>query len=223
MTLVQNAVPITVLIVEDEEETSRRLSDAMSADPQLQLVGAVSCGRAAIEFLDARAPHVMLVDLGLPDMSGIEVIRYAAMRCPQTDCIVVTLFGDERSVLGSIDAGAVGYILKDAALSDISTLVREVRSGASPISPGIARLILRRARGGQPARSHQALGPAVSLTEREQDVLRMVAKGLSFVEVADALEISAHTVVTHVKKIYRKLAVKSRGEAVFEAMQSGLL
>lgn len=215
--------PISVLIVEDVSETSRRISSAIQADSVLHLSGVAATGTEAMTFLDAHPPDVALIDLGLPDMSGIEVIRHAAKHHPRTDCIVVTLFDDERSVLGSIDAGAVGYILKDAELRDIVALVRDVHSGASPISPAIARSILRRLRGTGRAMVSRTETPAASLTEREQDVLRMIAKGLSFAEIADALGISTHTVVTHVKKIYRKLAVNSRGEAVFEATQSGLL
>jgi DNA-binding NarL/FixJ family response regulator len=251
-----------VLIVEDEPAFQRRLAEAVLADPQLSLLAMVSSGNAAKSVLDAQAPDVMLVDLGLPDVDGIDVIRHAARHRPGCDVMVVTMFGDERHLMSSIEAGATGYLLKDASNERIAAAIHELRAGGAPISPSLARRVLARLRvgdaapngtgGGVPGAIPGALPggvaggmagntpgaiapgapmapagtpPAVDspLTEREAEILRMIAKGLSFETVAAVLGISAHTVVTHVKKIYRKLAVHSRGEAVYEAGQMGLL
>jgi len=217
-----------VLIVEDEPEFTRRFSDAVLADAGLNLVGAVSTGRAAKAMLDAERPDVMLVDLGLPDMNGVDVIRYAATRYPKCDILVVTMFGDDQHVLASIEAGATGYLLKDAVAERIAASIHELHAGGSPISPGIARRVLARFRiGPTPAAGPEANPPsaeaAALLTERETELLRLTAKGLNFETIGQLMGISPHTVVAHVKKIYRKLAVHSRAEAVYEAGQLGLL
>lgn len=222
---------INVLIVEDEPEFQRRFTNAVLMDPDLALVGSAGTARAAIAMLEAQPPDVVLLDLGLPDMNGVEVIRQA-MRQPQgCDVLVVSMFDDDQHVLDSIEAGAAGYLLKDALPESIVSSIRELRCGGSPISPGIARRILQRFRlalgPARPASSpaRPALpGPAPSpLTERETELLRLTAKGLSFDTISELMGISPHTVVAHVRKIYRKLAVHSRGEAVYEATQLGLL
>ena len=224
-----------VLIVEDEPELLLKFATAVQSDPLLALAGAVPTGKAGMALLDALKPDVLLVDLGLPDVSGIDVIRHSALHHPNTDVLVVTMFGDDQHVLASIEAGATGYLLKDALADRICVSIHELRAGGSPITPSIARKVLARFRLPVPvppplvsknpitkSGATESHSPA-PLTEREVDILRLVAKGLSFNEIGDALAISPHTVVTHVKKIYRKLAVHSRGEAVFEAGQMGLL
>ncbi len=220
---------ISVLIVEDEPEFLRRFSEAVLSDPGLKLIGAVASGKAGRAMLDGDTPDVMLVDLGLPDMNGVELIRHAALKHPSCDALVVTMFADDRHVMDSLEAGATGYLLKDASNSRIAAAVHEVRAGGSPISPSIARRVLQRFRiprlPAAAADTHPMAAPAAlsPLTERETEILRLVAKGLSFDTVGELLAISPHTVVTHVKKIYSKLAVHSRGEAVYEAGQMGLL
>ena len=218
---------ISVLIVEDEPEFLRRFSEAVLADPGLRLLGAVSTGKAGRAMLDGEPPDVMLVDLGLPDMDGVELIRHAARHHPGCDAMVVTMFADDQHVMGSLEAGATGYLLKDASSERIAAAVHEVRAGGAPISPSIARRVLQRFRVTPTATAPAPPAPgkpaASPLSERETEILRLVAKGFSFDTVGELLAISPHTVVTHVKKIYSKLAVHSRGEAVYEAGQMGLL
>ena len=222
--------PIGVLIVEDEPEFISRFSEAVLGDPQMRLLGAVSTGKAGLALLDAQPPDVLLVDLGLPDISGIDLIRHAARHHPGCDSLVVTMFADDTHVISSIEAGATGYLLKDASAARIAAAIHEVREGGSPISPSIARRVLARFRGPAPAATALPAAAATPvpdepspLSERETELLRLVAKGFSFDAVAEVLSISPHTVVAHVKNIYRKLAVHSRGEAVHEARQMGLL
>lgn len=221
-----------VLIVEDEPEFLRRFTNAVLMDPELALAGSAGTGRTAIAMLEAATPDVVLLDLGLPDMDGVDVIREAMRRPRPCDVLVVSMFDDDQHVLDSIEAGAAGYLLKDAVPESIVSSIRELRCGGSPISPGIARRILTRfrvalgpARGAPaPAHGRHANGSGGSpLTERETELLRLTAKGLSFDTISELMGISPHTVVAHVRKIYRKLAVHSRGEAVYEATQLGIL
>ena len=210
---------ISVLVVEDEQEFLRAYCEAITREPGFRLVGAVTTLAAAMALIEQSVPDVLVVDLGLPDGNGADLIRRAAKQRPDCDALVVTVFGDDRHVIDAIEAGATGYILKDSPPGELMHCIRELRAGGSPISPSIARRLLARMRA--PAEM-PAVG-ASPLTEREAEILQLIAKGLSFADVGDALGISAHTVVTHVKKMYRKLSVHSRGEAVFEATQMGLL
>lgn len=219
--------PTRVLIVEDEPELLHHFTQAVLADTALLLVAAVSSGAAAMAVLSATSPDVLLLDLGLPDVNGIEIIRHVARQCPHCDVLVVTMFGDDQHVFEALESGATGYLLKDLGFERIAASIHEVRAGGSPISPSIARRVLARMRAAQapaaegvPART--PLGDA-ALTPREIELLKLTAKGLSFDSVGEILGISPHTVVAHVKNIYRKLAVHSRGEAVYEASQLGLL
>lgn len=215
--------PTSVLIVEDEPELLHRFSEAVLADAALSLVGAVANGAAALAVLSATAPDVLLLDLGLPDMNGIEVIRFVARQNPQCDVLVVTMFGDDQHVFEALEAGATGYLLKDLGLERIAASIHDLRGGGSPISPSIARRVLARMRATPAAGQPAAPVRESVLTPREIELLKLTAKGLSFDNVGELMGISPHTVVAHVKKIYRKLAVHSRGEAVFEATQMGLL
>ncbi len=209
-----------ILVVEDEPEFLRAYCEAITREPDFRLEGAVSTLASALAVVEHAVPDVLVVDLGLPDGNGTELIRRAVRKRPDCDVLVVTVFGDDQHVIEAIEAGATGYLLKDSPAGELARCIRELRAGGAPISPSIARRLLARMRA--PAEK-PALAPPSPLSEREAEILGLVAKGLSFAEVAAALDISAHTVVAHVKKIYRKLSVHSRGEAVFEATQLGLL
>jgi len=209
----------SVLVVEDEPEFLRVYCEAITREPDFRLAGAVSTLAAGLALVEQSVPDVLVVDLGLPDGSGADLIRRAARLRPDCDALVVTVFGDDRHVLDAIEAGATGYLLKDSPAGELARCIRELRAGGAPISPSIARRLLARMR----APSDKPAAGTSPLSDREAEILRLVAKGLAFAEVAETLGISAHTVVAHVKKIYRKLAVHSRGEAVFEATQLGLL
>jgi DNA-binding NarL/FixJ family response regulator len=134
--------------------------------------------------------------------------------------MVISVFGDEAHVVAAIEAGATGYLLKDARGDEITQAIHRLIAGESPISSAIARHLLRRFQP-SPAAAPAAAGPP--LTPRERQVLQLIAKGLSYQRIAETLSMSPHTVTTHIKQIYRKLEVNSRGEAVFEAHQLGLL
>lgn len=212
---------ISVMVVEDDPVFLARFCRIIAADAELELICAVpdlACARSA---LSRAAPDVLLTDLGLPDGSGIELIRETARSHPGTEIMVVTVFGDEQHVVASIEAGATGYILKDSIPEHVVALIKDLRAGGSPISPLIARQLLKRFK--PPSEGPPDTDESAGLSTREAEVLALVAKGFSFAEVARLLTLSPHTVTTHVKSIYRKLCVHSRGEAVYEAGRMGLL
>ncbi|WP_194724287.1 response regulator [Noviherbaspirillum malthae] len=215
--------PIGVMIVEDDAVTRKALSLAIESDPRLKLLDAVESVKDALAWLDVNVPQVLMTDLGLPDGSGIEVIHACTSRHPQTDIMVVTMSSDEANVLACIEAGASGYVLKDAGKTDIARAVLDLRSGGAPMSPAIARMVLAKVRGDKKPVAAREQDPATSLTKRESAILDLIARGDSYGEVAKILSVSVGTVQTHIKNIYGKLAVHSRGEAVFEAHRRGLL
>jgi DNA-binding NarL/FixJ family response regulator len=212
----------TVMVVEDDPAFLTRFCGIVASDPEFELFAAVADLASARQAMSKAAPDVLLTDLGLPDGSGIDLIRETARRYPATDIMVITVFNDEDHVLASVEAGATGYILKDSMPDEFVGLIRQLRAGGSPISPVIARQLLKRFK--RPAPASDAL-PAeeVGLSPRESEVLSFIAKGFSTGEIARLLGVSPHTVTTHVKKIYQKLAVHSRGEAMYEAGKMGLI
>ena len=163
---------------------------------------------------------VLITDLMLPDGSGIDLIREVRANDPAAEIMVVSALGNDQSVLEAVEAGAGGYILKDATSLDLSNAVRELVAGHSPISSSIARTIVRRV---QRSAAGTAAPAAPKLTAREMDILWGIAKGYTYNDLADALGISRNTVPTHIKNIYRKLEVKSRSEAVFVAIDRNMI
>lgn len=216
---------ISVIIVEDEPEFRRRFAQIVENEPSMHLVGVAANKREAQAIIDKEDFDVMMIDLGLPDGSGIDLIRSVSQRKPDVDIMVVTVFGDEQHVVSSIEAGATGYILKDSTPADVISCIRLLRAGGSPVSPVVARSVLRaiRNRMGTTTTTRAPNPESNPLSARETEILQLLAKGMSFNEIGEILGISPHTVTAHIKKIYRKLAVHSRGEAVYEATQMGLL
>lgn len=220
----------TVAIIEDKPEFLAHFAQIIRAEAEFTLVGTATNGADGIALVDRIGADVYLVDLGLPDMSGTEVIKHALRTCAESDVLVITVFGDDAHIIESVEAGATGYVLKDSSAAEIVDCIRTLRAGGSPVSPVIARKLLQRFR----LESRVAIAPAVDvpaavsttkavLTQRETEILSLLGKGLSFSEIGESLHISSHTVAQHIKKIYRKLAVHSRGEAVYEATQMGIL
>jgi len=210
-----------ILVVEDDEPTRERLVRAIGAHPdEIELAEAVGTCAEALDELRRDPPEVLLVDLGLPDGHGIDLIRTARSLSADTQSMVVTVFGDEKSVLGAIEAGARGYLLKDESEEGVGVAILQLLAGGSPITPAIAQhLILRfQERAPNPARES-----VPALSKRELEVLELVVRGFTFPEIGSLLAISTHTVGTFIRRIYRKLEVRSRAEAVFEALQLGIV
>lgn len=210
---------VSVVVVEDQPQTRAKLVDIIHEQAQFKLVGEAGDCATALTLIKEQKPDVLLVDLGLPDGSGIDVIGTTRLISPKTEMMVITSFGDEKHVVSAIEAGATGYLLKDGAAETIVSSMLDMLAGGSPISPSIARYLLKRFQPQQPEPNEDA----PKLTTREREVLEFVAKGFAYAEIANLLDMSTHTVTSHIKSIYRKLSVNSRGQAVFEAMQLGLI
>jgi DNA-binding NarL/FixJ family response regulator len=209
-----------ILIVEDDEPTRERLVRAIEVHEELELIAAVGTCREALALLRRDPPDVLLSDLALPDGNGIDLIRAARMLSSDILSMAVTVFGDEKSVLGAIEAGARGYLLKDTTAEGIGTAIFQLLAGGSPITPAIAQHLILRFQENTPV---AVPDPGPALSEREREVLELVVRGFTFPEIARLLELSPHTIGTFVRRIYRKLEVSSRGDAVFEALQLGLV
>lgn len=223
--------PIGVILVEDEPATLDHLIQVMQSSPALRLLGVASTAQDAYSLLFMTQPKVALIDLGLPDSSGIEIIKWLNKNQPETEPLVITTFGDEDHVVRSLEAGATGYLLKDYSNDELIGHIVEVANGGSPISPLVARQLLFRIQNNRTTEADtpqgrvapRSLPNASRITDRELMVIQQVAKGFTAQEIAAQMGISTHTVSTHVKRIYKKLHVHSRSEAVYEASMLGLL
>ncbi|WJW76446.1 response regulator transcription factor [Thiohalobacter sp. IOR34] len=215
----------SVLLVEDDDNTRGRLAQVIASHPGLELAETAKSVAEARHYLQGSEPDVLLCDLGLPDGSGIELIEMIRAMDYRTEAMVITVFGDERHVVRAIEAGATGYLLKDGRANYIGDSIMQMMQGGSPISASIARHLLKRfdlhARH-DPGDTDET-GQCTSLSKQEVTVLRYLAKGFNCADIAGFLDISHHTVSTYIKRIYRKLAVHSRGEAVYEAHKMGII
>jgi len=211
---------IRVAIVEDDPTMRNLLSDTIGECEDMLVTDTADNAAMASGMINAGGYDVLLCDLGLPDGSGIDLIRQEALTGRDTDILVITIFANQDKVLGAVEAGARGYLLKDERIEDCIEAIRKIRQGGSPISPIIARKLLQRI---SPSTSADPLPLAAPLSEREREVLNLLARGFSNAECASILTISTNTIGTHVKNIYRKLEVNSRAEALFEASSQGLL
>jgi DNA-binding NarL/FixJ family response regulator len=210
---------IRVAVVEDDPAALERIKSALAGATDISVIGVARNAANGKELIDIGGFDVLLCDLGLPDGSGINLIRQAAQKYKNIDIIVVTIFADQAKVLDSIKAGARGYLLKDERFDQCADSIREIRRGGSPISPAIARQLLKEF---QPNDSKNSKAAEV-LSKRELEVLNLLARGFSFIEIGEILKISRSTVATYVKNIYQKLEVNSRSEAVFEASSLGII
>jgi len=206
---------IRLALVEDQAAVLSQQRRLLQTSDQIEVVAAARNGTQALQLIGETRPDVALVDLGLPDLDGIEVTRQIKARWPEIEVLIFTVFDDEERVLQAVHAGASGYLLKGAPVGRIVEAVRDVHAGGSVIQPRLARSLLRRL---QPAED-----PSVRLTPRETEILTLIAKGLSNRTAAETLGLSRATVRTHLEHIYAKLQVKNRTEAVTEAIRQGII
>ncbi|MEM8814248.1 MAG: response regulator transcription factor [Pseudomonadota bacterium] len=216
---------VSVFVVEDDPATRRSLVHKIESADGLSVAGSAATLESARQKLKALRPDAFLIDLQLPDGDGSDLIAELTHRRPAAPVLVMSVFGDERSVVRAIGAGAQGYLLKDAPGEDLAEAIEQVSTGQSPISPGIAKHIIRRfqqSAGTTPLVSAQD-DEQTLLSGREFEILQLASKGLSSKEMAEALELSVNTIGTYTRRVYTKLAVTSRAEALFEARQLGLI
>lgn len=215
--------PIEVVVVEDEPATLQYLCEQVDATSQYRVCASCTTlaqGRKAVE---THTPGVLLTDLGLPDGDGTALIAWTRDKSPQTEIAVISILGDERSTVRAIQAGASGYLLKDGQSLDIGRTMDSLLRGDSPISTGVARHIIRSLQDTDKTPPSPELPKQLSLTPREEEILWGIAKGLTYKDLAARLGISQQTVPSHIKNIYRKLQVHSRSEAIYEAVQMGII
>jgi len=207
-----------VLIVEDIRETRLWLLDIVRAAFSDCSVDEAVSRRQAIELGVNRAYELALVDLGLPDGSGLEVLRELRRRSPSTLCVVTTVMGDDAHIVAALSAGARGYLLKEQPKELLVRQLTQVVDGIPALSPPVARRIMDHFRLTGPC-----VGPEGKLTARELEVLGLIARGLRSTDAARALGLAEGTVATHIKTIYRKLGISTRAEAALQATRMGLL
>ena len=212
----------SVLLVEDEDNTRNRLAQVIENHDELELIESNATFMSAMACIKQTEPDVLLCDLGLPDGNGIDLIKEISRRGYHTEVMVITVFGDELHVLSAIEAGATGYLLKDGRADYIAESIVQMMKGSSPISASIARHLLKKfkidANNDAPQNNNQH-----HLSKQEISVLRYLSKGFASTDIAGFLNISSHTVTTYIKRIYRKLAVHSRSQAVYEAHKMGII
>ena len=200
---------ITVSIVEDNRGTRESLSELLNRAPGLQCVGAHANGEAALRSFPTENPNVVLMDINLPGMSGIECVARLKEKSPATQVLMLTTYEDGDLIFESLRAGANGYLLKNMAPSELVHAVEQVHAGGSPMSMHIARKVVNYFQRIQTPGSDME-----KLTRREQEILALLAKGFLYKEIADQLGISLSTVRAHLHTVYEKLHVQSRTEAV---------
>jgi len=207
---------IKVLIVDDHNVVRKGIRALLETEPGITVVGEAGDGEDAVHKALALKPDVVLMDLVMPKLDGVRATRELKEKLPGVKILVLTSFAEDKRIVEAIEAGALGYLLKDSSPEDLLRAIREVHRGESSLHPKVAQRLISRLRGGEREREWK------ELSERELAVLRLIARGLSNREIAKELGISEPTVRTHVSNILRKLHLKSRTQAALYALREGL-
>ena len=212
---------VTVALADDHRVVRDGLRLVLQSEPELEVVGEAGDGREAVAMVERLSPDVLVLDLMMPGLGGIEVLRQVARRSPRTRVVVLSMHADEGYVVQALGLGAVGYVLKDASAAELLHAVRAVRTGRRYLSPPLSEAAvdryLRRAEAGG------AADPYERLTSREREVLHLTAEGLSSTAVADRLGISSRTAETHRANVMAKLGLHNRADLVRYALGRGLV
>jgi len=205
---------IKVAIVEDNRKLRLELADTIRSQPGLECVATCASGEEALKSLPAAGPDVVLMDIHLQGMTGIECTRQLKQLLPETQIIMLTMFDDSDKIFSALRSGASGYLLKRFAAVELLGAIEQAHQGGSPMTPQIARQVVKAFQDDEKAPKPKNTGEMEQLTERERELLTLMANGKHYKEVADALNISTDTVRSHIRRIYKKLHVHSRTEAV---------
>jgi DNA-binding NarL/FixJ family response regulator len=212
-----------ILLVEDDTPVRERLAAIISQWSGGTLVAACGTLGEATRALQDHAVDLLITDLKLPDGHGVQAIRMLRTQHPQAEAMVISVLADDRTVIEAIEAGASGYLLKDSDAINVIDAITDLLAGRSPISSTIARTLVRRLTPQDAAPGPEQSSEQPQLTPREMDILWGIAKGFTYSELAERLDISNQTVPVHIKSIYRKLQANNRSEAVYEASRRGLI
>lgn len=198
-----------ISIIEDDDETRRILTGIVEGEPALELVSAYPHCAPAIERIPGEKPDVVLVDINLPEINGVEAVRQLKPQLPGTQFLMLTVYEDPDHIFAALAAGATGYLLKGTRRVELLEAITQIVAGGSPMSSGIARkVVLSFARTPAPKSELDALSP------REQAVLDLLSRGHLYKEIADSLGVSVPTINTYIRRIYEKLQVHSRSQAI---------
>ena len=212
---------MNIIVVEDTLTIRTMLVALLEQQEQFKVVAAVDRVEAAVEFLQVNCADVVILDLCLPGLSYDHAVKAVKGASPDLDILVFTVSEEDETVFSALRAGATGYILKTAKPAQIVAALEDIKEGGSPMSPSIARKVLREFR---TPPVHEELQDIISpLSSRETEILELLYRGLNIHQIADTLFISPHTVHTHIKKIYTRLQVNTRSQAIYEAVQKKLI
>ncbi|MFQ5401306.1 MAG: response regulator [Anaerolineae bacterium] len=210
--------PIRIILADDHNVLRQGMAQVLQAQPDMTVVAQAGNGREALELTRQHQPNVVLMDINMPEMDGVEAARKITARLPQTGVIILTMYRRDDYVFEAIKAGASGYLLKEVELDELLTAVRAVAGGEAVIDPAIAGRVLaefRRPKAGKPETE--------PLAERDVEILRLLAGGLSNQEIADQLHLSEKTIRNRLSLIFRQLHLKNRTQAALYAMREGLV
>jgi DNA-binding NarL/FixJ family response regulator len=199
---------ISVSIVEDNDKLRGTLARVLNRADGFRCMSQYPSGEDALKDLPNAKPDVVLMDINLPGINGVECVRQLKKNLPQMQVMMLTVYEDTENIFDALTAGASGYLLKRTSGAELLEAIREVYRGGSPMTAHIARKVVQSFQRNAPAQ------PAENLSEREQQVLDLLSRGLMYKEIADKLEISYETVHTYIRRIYEKLRVRTRTEAV---------
>ena len=208
-----------VIIIEDNDLLRDLLKEAINKSSDINCKNTFNSGEAALEFIEKEelVPHIILLDIGLPGMSGIELIPELKKLSPSSKIIIITIHDDDENVFNAICAGASGYLLKDLSADNIVSSISEVMNGGAPMNSHIAKKVLSM------FRDQNLKSEGYDLSEREKEILSLLVDGLSKKQIAEKIFLSHHTVDSHIRNIYAKLEVHSRSSAISKAIREKLL